>query len=655
MYIDAYLYNCFFMNNIYFRKNAFLAYRLFHIPVLFPLCILIILSLVPVVYSGDITVMSQKGEDIYLYSDYYALVVGISNYDKWPDLPHATKNAEEISSLLRKKGFRVRLLTDPDSLELKKALEELVSRAGNKVDRGILFYFAGHGKTQHLPDGSKLGWIIPRDCPLIDEDADTFSKMAVSMADIDAHSKRIISKHVLMLFDAFLDGSVFKMETPFLEEITLRNSLPVRQYIIAGSDDDTVANRNFFKRLLLKGLQEDADMFADGFITGSELGVYLLNKIFNITSNAQHPQYGKHDHISLSQGDFVFDMNRKALLTGRLSLEIKPEDTKIRILNVPDTFYQGIELKPGKYHMEFSRKGYKKKSVWTELAAGEDKVLKIVLDKQGREITNSLGMNFVLINPGSFTMGSPDEEHDEVNHKVTLTKPFYLQATEVTVGQFRRFVTATGHKTEAEKGGGCWVSTKNGGWKIEKNSYWDDPGSWNTHTNRQMDKHPVTCVSWNDAISFIHWLNKRDGKTYRLPSEAEWEYAARAGSTTPFAFGKCLSSDHANFGSVGPEFSNCKDVFRINRNMPVLSGQLSPNTWGIYNMHGNVSEWCKDWYGSYPSKPVRDPTGPSAGTERVIRGGHWRASAYASRSARRISFKPDFASDVIGFRLVMRP
>ena len=643
------------MNNILFRKNALLAYRLTHIQVVIPLFILLFLSLVPVVYSGDITVTSQKGEAIYLYSDYYAYVVGISNYDKWPDLPDATQNAGEVASFLRKRGFRVRLLTDPGSSELKKAMEELVSKAGNKVDRGILFYFAGHGKTQQLPDGSKLGWIIPRDCPLIDEDADTFSKMAISMKDIDRYSKRIISKHVLMLFDAFVSGSVFKVETPFLEEITLRNALPVRQYIIAGSDDDAVENRNFFKRLLLKGLQEDADMISDGFITGSELGVYLLNKIFNMSSNTQHPQYGKNSHISLAQGDFVFDIQRKPLPTGRLFSETEPEDTQVRILNVSDPFYQGIELKPGKYHLEFTRSGYDKKTMWVDLAAGEEKALNIMLDKQGRDISNSLGMKFILIKPGSFTMGSPDEEHDEVKHKVTLTKPFYLQATEVTVGQFRRFVKATGYKTEAEKGGGCWVSTKDGGWKIEKNSYWDDPGSWNSHTNRQMDKHPVTCVSWNDGISFIHWLNKRDAKTYRLPSEAEWEYAARAGSTTPFAFGKCLSSDHANFGSVGPEFSNCKDIFRINRNMPVLSGKLSPNTWGIYNMHGNVSEWCKDWYGSYPSKPVRDPRGPSAGTERVVRGGHWRSSAYASRSARRTSFKPDFASDVIGFRLVMRP
>ncbi|UCH82019.1 MAG: SUMF1/EgtB/PvdO family nonheme iron enzyme [Nitrospiraceae bacterium] len=637
-----------------------MAYRLTHIPVLCPLLFLsLFFSLVSHVYSQDVTVTSQKGESIYLYSDYYALVVGVSTYDKWPDLPDATQNAAEVSSFLRKTGFRVRLMTDPTSLELKKAFEELVREGGDNVDIGMLFYFAGHGETRNLPDGSKLGWIIPSDCPPIDEDSEAFSRKAISMSEIERYSKRILSKHVLMLFDAFLSGVVFKVETPFLEEFTLRNALPVRQYIIAGSDKDSSANRHLFHRLLLKGLREDADMIADGFITGSELGVYLLSMISNITSDTQHPQYGKHNHISLAQGDFVFDMSRKALLTGRLFLETKPDDTHIRILNVPDSFSQGIELKPGTYTLEFSRSGYDKKTVRLDLSAGEDRVLSIALDKQGREIQNGLGMKFMLIKPGSFTMGSPDEEHDtfhdEVLHKVTLTEPFYLQTTEVTVGQFRKFVKNTGFRTEAENGNGCWISKQDSGWKIDRNSSWDNPGSWNSHTNRQMDQHPVTCISWNDVIAFINWLNRRDEGTYRLPSEAEWEYAARAGSTSPFAFGKCLSSDHANFGSPGPEFSHCRDEFKVYRGMPVLAGTLSPNKWGIYNMHGNVSEWCSDWYGSYPSKPSQNPKGPSSGTERVIRGGHWRASAYASRSARRTSFKPDFASDVIGFRLIMRP
>jgi len=314
---------------------------------------------------------------------------------------------------------------------------------------------------------------------------------------------------------------------------------------------------------------------------------------------------------------------------------------------------------PGKYHLEVSGKGHQSTRKWITLKSDEDRTIDIKLAKLGDTLNNSLGMKFVSIRSGSFRIGSHDSEHDgfhdEQKHSVKLTKGYYMQNAEVTVGQFRQFVKATGYKTKAESSGGCWVNRKGGGWRKNKGSSWKNPGSWGKSSPGQIEKLPVTCISWNDARAFIKWLSKKEAMTFGLPTEAEWEYAGRAGTDTPFFTGRCLSTKHANYGGLDPLFSECKESYLDDRKGPVQTASLSPNPWGLFNMHGNVSEWCSDWYGPYPSTPETDPQGPSSGTARVIRGGHWLAKAYGSRSAKRSSFPPDFASDVVGFRLVMRP
>jgi formylglycine-generating enzyme required for sulfatase activity len=612
----------------------------------------------PVAAEG-ISVVSREGQSLYLYKDYYALVVGVGNYDKWPDLPNAAGDAGDVSSFLKQKGFEVTLLSDPDSQELKKALNDLVYKAGQERERGIVFYFAGHGTTQTLSDGAGLGWIIPRDCPLLRDDPEGFSTSAISMEAIETYSREILSRHVLMIFDSSFSGAVFSLESPVLEAITEKSGLPVRQYIIAGKEGEPAPDKGMIKRFLLKGLKGDADLIYDGYITGSELAVYLTNTVTKNSGGRLNLQYGKFKHMALARGDFVFRFVETKPVKGRIFVNVKPEGAVTRILNIRPRFYQGIELTPGEYHMEFTASGFNTVRKSIKLEAGEDRTVDISLGKLGDLITNSLGMKFAVIRPGSFMMGSPDEEHDgfhdEKKHSVTLTKRYYMQTSEVSVGRFRQFVRATGYKTEGETAGGCWVSSGSGGWKKKKESSWRNPGSPGTSAYRQTDKHPVTCISWNDAQAFIRWLSKKEGMTYGLPTEAEWEYACRAGTGTPFAFGRCLSTDQANYGGVDPLFPNCKDSYRINRKKPLTTGSLAANPWGLFNMHGNVSEWCRDWYGNYASRSVTDPKGPSAGTARVIRGGHYLANAYGSRSARRSSFPSGNASDVIGFRLVMRP
>jgi formylglycine-generating enzyme required for sulfatase activity len=240
-------------------------------------------------------------------------------------------------------------------------------------------------------------------------------------------------------------------------------------------------------------------------------------------------------------------------------------------------------------------------------------------------ITNSIGMTFVYIKPGTFMMGSPlyetGRDNDETQHQVTLTKGFYMGETEVTVGQWRTFARDSGYRTEAETGGGAFVNIS-GKWEKKEGYYWDNPGF------AQSENHPVTCVSWNDAQAFIRWINSKEGADYRLPTEAEWEYAARAGTQMARFWGEDpdQACDYANVADhtewSGRKWNNphnCRDGHWFTA--PV--GSFRPNPWGLYDMIGNVWEWCQDWKGDYPTSSVTDPTGPYSGSNRVNRGGSW--------------------------------
>ena len=236
--------------------------------------------------------------------------------------------------------------------------------------------------------------------------------------------------------------------------------------------------------------------------------------------------------------------------------------------------------------------------------------------------TNSLGMTFILLPAGTFTMGSPSSElgsysDERPQHQVTLTQPFYMQQTEVTQSQW-----------EAVMG--------------SNPSYF--PG---------CPTCPVEQVSWDDVQVFLGYMNARGEGTYSLPTEAQWEYAARAGSATAFYNGGIteLSCGYdPNLNAIGWYCYNADS-----QTHPVA--QKTPNAWGLYDMSGNVWEWCQDWFSSsyYDSSPSTDPAGPSSGSSRVLRGGSWSNSAKNCRSANRNNDGPDFSYDCLGFRLLRQP
>ncbi|MDZ7697895.1 MAG: caspase family protein [Deltaproteobacteria bacterium] len=256
--------------------------------------------------SRGIRIISKGGDDLFLYQDYQALVVGISDYEKWPDLPYAVSDAREVAGALEALGFQVTMILNPTSAELKTALSTMTYRMGREKNRAVLFYYAGHGATETMADGTKMGYIIPRDCPVLGKDPIGFVTHAVSMQDIESISLRMRAKHVLMLFDSCFSGALFALVRAVPHDITEKSTLPVRQYITAGREDEAVPDRSMFKRCFLIGLNGHADMTGDGYITGSEMGMYLADNVVNYTKRQQHPQYGKINNPDLDQGDFIF-------------------------------------------------------------------------------------------------------------------------------------------------------------------------------------------------------------------------------------------------------------------------------------------------------------------------------------------------------------
>ncbi len=370
-----------------------------------------------------------------------------------------------------------------------------------------------------------------------------------------------------------------------------------------------------------------ADVFIDGKIQGkSPLAVKNI-KEGSVTVEAKKACYAlSKKQVKILGGksaEVRFDMQT---ICGDLTVASEPPGAEWYLdgEHMGKTPGEKQNVVKGPHKIEIKKKGYEAWRQSAEVLAGEKTVLQASLLITGPQmkIKNSLGMTFVYIKPGTFTMGSPQDEpgrdSDENQHKVTLTKGFYMQTTEVTQAQWRAVM-----------------------------------GKSPSHFKNCGIDCPVERVSWNLVQNFISKLNKRERNiTYRLPTEAEWEYAARAGSPTAFANGgisdtKCNYDD--NLADMGWYCGNS------NRKTHPVAQQRS-NAWGLYDMHGNVWEWCQDWFGDYPSESVIDPTGPSVGLFRVIRGGSWSSEASSCRSADRGMCFPyvDIDNDK-GFRLVREP
>ena len=298
-----------------------------------------------------------------------------------------------------------------------------------------------------------------------------------------------------------------------------------------------------------------------------------------------------------------------------------------------------------------------------------------------KQITNSIGMKLTLVPSGEFMMGSGESAEETaaffnktyggILTRETLQgrasaapranhKPFYLGTYHVTRGQFRQFVADAAYKSDAEKGDRPGAN----GWNSDTKAFdFNEKYSWRNAGFEQTDEHPVLNVNWNDAVAFCQWLGHKEGKNYRLPTEAEWEYACRAGTTTRYNSGDDPET-LAKVGNVADAkatalFPDWEYAIKGNDGFVFTSpvGSFKPNAFGLYDMHGNAFQWCADWYGDsyYAGSPTDDPRGPKTGSDRVIRGSGWLSGSTGCRSAFRFHSSPACRYSHLGFRVCLLP
>jgi len=603
--------------------------------------------------SIKIRVVSKEGISIDLYSKSYALVIGVSDYTGgWPDLPNAADDAREVGQELQKHGFTVFTLENPTSTQLKNGIETFIASYGLDPDSRILLFFAGHGHTIKKSYGGNVGYIVPADAPDPGVDMSGFLRNAISMERFNTYARDINAKHALYLFDSCFSGSIFALSRAVPEAISYKTSQHVRQFITAGGEDEQVPDRSVFKSQLISAIRGEADKDQDGYVTGTELGMFLQYQVVNYTRGSQHPQYGKIRDPQLDKGDFVFvtgpaqpppvvipdlpedkpgvDISKYKAERDRLAtakkrwadwqLKMNNDYNEINSLDRDENLTAASKIKawsdfisaytennPYSNDDENLRsKAHSRKDHWSSYR------LPVTVSRP------AASNDMVFVPAGSFMMGSNEGDSDEKPIHHVYMDGFYMDKYEVTVAQFRAFCNETGRKMP-------------------------DQPAWNE------DDHPVVNVTWDDAAAYAEWAGKR------LPTEAEWEYAAReGGKDVRFGNGKDIADpNEINFDGR----SQYKKSYSISgvyceRTTPVAS--FAPNALGMYDMSGNVWEWCADWYDEnyYKKSPERNPKGPSSGQLRVLRGGSWGSEPRGLRCADRYGYSPVNWYYFLGFRCV---
>jgi formylglycine-generating enzyme required for sulfatase activity len=702
---------------------------------------------------------AARAEPVQLYTHSFALVIGIDKYQSrgWPKLSNGVRDAEEVAKALARHGFTVTLKKDVTSAELEAQLRDFFIRVGAERNARLLLWFAGHG---HTVDGE--GYLVPADAPASSAGA-AFHLKALSLRRFAEYMREAKSKHVLAVFDSCFGGTVFdtaRARPPtFIRRAT---TLPVRQMISSGEADQEVSDNGMFRKLFIAALDGEepaADANRDGFLTASELGLFLSDKVTNLMVDKarkplQTPRWGKLRLLGYDRGDFVFRVGgaeKVAVATPPKDARpprseaaeawsvAKGEDTipalEAYIRRFRETYYGDLakarlaDLKRAeaarrdaeakkererlallqkqreeeKMHSEARRKAEqeaaKKKAqedvhaaaeaerICTDVKGISDLALLNVragqwmgtpaagcisariaqLEQAARKkaeeearrdpalrVKPGSGRSFrdcpdvcpemVVVPAGSFTMGSPGGEDGRSDSegpqgRVTIVQPFAVGKFEVTRGEFETFARESGHAI----GDKCDIFDGDQ-WQERAARSFRNPGF------AQDARHPAVCVNWEDASAFVGWLSRKTGKTYRLLSEAEWEYAARAGTTTPFWWGASISTNQANYRGNYTYGGGAKGEYR-RKTVPVDS--FAKNPWGLYNVHGNVMEWVQDcWNGNYNGAPSDGSawTAGDCGT-RMMRGGSWIYAPSLLRSAYRTRNPPAIRTNDVGFRV----
>ena len=560
-----------------------------------------------------------EGQTTSLYQQSHALVIGVSDYTNgWPDLPGVKNDITKVKQVLEKNGFHVVSIENPNDKELEDAYEDFIDNYGANDNNRLLFYFAGHGHTMKATDGRDMGYIVPSNAPLPQKDKTGFHRKALSMRSMDKYARDILSKHALFLFDACFSGQLFNLSRAVPASISNKTTKAVRQFITSGSAEEEVPDKSLFREYFVKAITtNDADGNNDNYLTASELSEYLFDNVTNYSYDNQHPQYGKIRDKFLDQGDFVFILGENQVSEPERKISIIEEtiatygSIKLTTEISGNLYFDGSYLKQVRANTLITLDDISTGTHLLKISGENDWEKSVTVYKNyATSLTAEAPKNrkyyegMVLVKGGTFKMGSNDGESDEKPVHTVTVDDFYIGKYEVTQKQWKEIM---GSNPSRYKG----------------------------------DNLPVENVSWDDVQKFIKKLNQKTGQNYRLPTEAEWEYAARGGST---------GSPTKYAGS-----NNIDDVAWYSSNSGRKThavGTKKANELGIYDMSGNVWEWCSDWYGSYSSGSQNNPQGSSSGTFRVLRGGSWLRGTNFCRVANRIRYNRVLTGSSVGFRIV---
>ena len=260
-----------------------------------------------------VEIKTPSGETVGLYEESHALVIGVSDYTAgWPDLESVAKDVDAVSASLEGHGFNVERILNPTKKELSTAFGDFIDQYGYDPENRLLFYYSGHGYTQEL-HGRQVGYLVPSDAPDPNEDQIGFFRRSLRMTQILSWSKQIQAKHALFLFDSCFSGSVLKERALVVpQQIRAVTDKPVRQFISAGSAGQPVPADSIFRPSFIRGIQGEADLDKDGYVTGTELGLFLQKRVTSYDTG-QTPQFGKIKDPLYDEGDFVFMLPKAAM------------------------------------------------------------------------------------------------------------------------------------------------------------------------------------------------------------------------------------------------------------------------------------------------------------------------------------------------------
>ena len=560
----------------------------------------------------------------------WAVVIGVNEYldPTIPRLHFCVSDARLIAESLTKRcGYdasRILLITDDQDKAhlrpLKMNLQKQIAGWLKNAVRGdtVLVFFSGHG----ILDDRGQGFLVPQDC-----EKEQLGLTAFRTEELRDMLHQCKATQKILILDCCHAGGSRSLEVgPSSQEIGQAFQQAEGLITLAScrkkelSQEWKAKHQGLFTYFLIQGLEGAADFDRNGLVDSDEIYRYTV------------------DHVPTTA--------QRELNVLQTPVRIIGEDV-VGVFALARVSVPGVVDRPAPPPKP-------------ELA------------------TNSLGMKFVLIPAGEFEMGSPAAEiaaltvqttrpgeqnallrSEGPRHRVRITRPFYLGAHEVTVGQFRQFAAEAGHRTDPERDGkgGIGIDATRGDFTQAPSFTWRAPGF------AQDDDHPVVQVSWEDARQFCQWLSRKEGLAYRLPTEAEWEYACRAGTKTRYWCG-----DDAERLVEAANLVDAAARARFPHWQPALAGRdgyvftapvgrFKANPFGLYDMHGNASEWCADWYGGdyYAASPSDDPLGPASGDQRVVRGGAWNSVPQYVRSADRSTCPPNLASCTVGFRVAWTP